>query len=241
LDVDWQRSGRFLLLDTERTANMSYRTLAKELGLSVAQTHKLSKRGMPQDPEAARAWRRAHIVDPRSKQQTILPELRADLSSIKERIAIIPERPDTLAEAEKIFLELTFACNVAASRAKQLTGSKEPAVDELGRRWSLLCADLLKRKLEVIERVQTLRVQSGELVLFAEAREKFTSFLQDIRRLALSLPVSMAVPCNPKIHRWPNVRLMNGCADSSAPSRQAKKLTDLPSVEPRHLTGEQTA
>ena len=176
---------------------MSIRKLAKEIGLSVAQTHKLTKRGMPADPEAARAWRRAHITDPRSKQQTILPELRADLSSIKERISIIPERPDTLAEAEKIFLELTFACNVAASRAKQLTGSKEPAVDELGRRWSLLCADLLKRKLEVIERVQTLRVQSGELVLFAEARETFTSFLQDIRRLALSLPASMAVRCNP--------------------------------------------
>jgi len=176
---------------------MSFRTLAKELGLSVSQAHKLCKRGMPAHPEAARAWRRAHIVDPRSKQQTILPELRADLSSIKERIAIIPERPDTLAEAEKIFLELTFACNVAASRAKQLTGSKEPAVDELGRRWSLLCADLLKRKLEVIERVQTLRVQSGELVVYAEARDQFVSFLQDIRRLALSLPASMAVRCNP--------------------------------------------
>jgi hypothetical protein len=176
---------------------MSYRTLAKELGLSVSQAHKLCKRGMPAHPEAARAWRRANITDPRSKQQTILPELKADLSSIRERIATIPERPDTLEEAEKIFLELVVACNVAAARAEQLTGSKEPAVDELGRRWSMLCADLLKRKLEVVERVQTLRVQSGELVVYAEARDQFVSFLQDIRRLALSLPVSMAMRCNP--------------------------------------------
>lgn len=176
---------------------MSIRQLAKELGLSIAQTHKLTTRGMPRDPEAARAWRRANIVDPRSKQATALPELKRDLSEVAERISIIPTRPDTLEEAEKIFLELVCACNVASARAEQLTGSKEPAVDELGRRWSLLCADLLKRKLEVIERVQALRVQAGELVVYEEAKATFVRFLQDIRRLAMSLPASMAVRCNP--------------------------------------------
>ncbi len=176
---------------------MSIRQLAAAIGLSIARTHTLVKKGMPTEPEAAKAWRKANIGGNRTKVSTQLPELVRDLSEVKERIDYIPRLPDTLAEAEKIFLELSAACIIATNRAETLTGSTDPAVDELGRRWSLLAADLLKRKLEVIERVQALRIQSGELVEYAVARDQFVAFLKDIRRLALSMPASMAMRVNP--------------------------------------------
>lgn len=61
----------------------------------------------------------------------------------------------------------------------------------------MLAADLLKRKLEVIERVQALRVQSGELVPYIEARDTFASFLREMRTLATAMPAAWAMRCNP--------------------------------------------
>jgi hypothetical protein len=184
--------------DTMRTANaMSIRQLAAAIGLSIARTHTLVKKGMPTEPEAAKAWRKANIGGTRSKVSMQLPELARDFSQVKERIEYIPQLPNSLEEAEKIFLELSVACNIAAARAQSLTGSSEPAIDELGRRWSLLAADLLRRKLEVVEKVQQLRLQSGELVVYAEVRDKFVGFLHEVRRLAMAMPASMAMRCNP--------------------------------------------
>jgi hypothetical protein len=42
-----------------------------------------------------------------------------------------------------------------------------------------------------------LRVQSGELAVFAEVQQVFVSFLQDIRRLAEAMPSSLAMRVNP--------------------------------------------
>ncbi len=163
--------------------------------LSPAQICLLRKRGMPADIEAARSWRKANIIPHRNKARPKLPEMQADLREVKQRAK--GQLPESLDEAERIYSELEAACETASARAAQLTGSNEPATDELGRRWSVVASDLLRRKLEVIERLQALRVQSGELVLFVEVRDSFVSFLRDIRQFAEAMPASMAMRCNP--------------------------------------------
>jgi len=173
----------------------SIRQQARAMELSPATVCNLRKRGMPGDIEAARAWRKANIILPRNKVRPKLPELQADLREVKQRAK--GQLPESLDEAERIYSELEAACETASARAAQLTGSSDPAIDELGRRWSVVAADLLKRKLEVIERLQALRVQSGELVLYVEVRDGFVSFLRDIRQLAETLPSAMANRCNP--------------------------------------------
>ena len=175
--------------------SISIRQQAAALGLSPAQVCNLRKRGMPSEIESARAWRRANISTLRGKTAVQLPEMQTAWSEVKETAK--GKLPDSLSEAESIFRELEAATQTASARAAQLTGNTDPAIDELGRRWSLLASDLLKRKLEVIERVQALRVQSGELVLFAEARETFVAFLKDVRRLADAMPGALAMRCNP--------------------------------------------
>jgi len=202
---------------------MSIRQLASALDLSVGQTFNLRKRGMPADPAAARAWRSANIIGPRTKVRTKLPELSRDLSAVKKHATSLPTAPDTLEQAEKIFAELSAACETAQLRAEQLTGSPEAAVDELGRRWSLVAADLLARKLTVVEKVQALRVQSAELVPYAEVRDQFVRFLQDVRRLAESMPAAVAMRANPSdpllaqtaLEEWLEAyfRLLNSSAD----------------------------
>jgi hypothetical protein len=174
---------------------ISIRKQAAAMGLSPAQVCHLRKRGMPADIEAARSWRKANIIPHRKKDAPRLPQMQDDLREVKQRAK--GELPNSLDEAERIYAELEAACQTASARAAQLTGSTAPAIDELGRRWSVVAADLLKRKLEVIERLQALRVQSGELVLFVEVRDSFVSFLRDIRQFAEAMPASMAMRCNP--------------------------------------------
>lgn len=174
---------------------MSIRQQAAAMGLSPAQVCNLRQRGMPTEIESARAWRRANISVIRGKASAKLPEMQSGLREAKQTTK--GKLPDSLGEAEGIFRELEAAAKVASTRAAQLTGSTDPAIDELGRRWAVVAADLLKRKLEVIERVQALRVQSGELVVFAEARETFIRFLQDVRRFAEAMPGALAMRCNP--------------------------------------------
>jgi hypothetical protein len=173
----------------------SIRQQARALKLSPAQVHTLRRRGMPAAIEAARAWRKANICALKGKTATQLPQLSEDLREAKQRTK--GGLPDSLAEAEGIFRDLETATETATARAAQLTGNSSPAIDELGRRWSVVAADLLKRKLEVIERVQALRVQSGELVVYAEMRDTFTSFLKEVRTLASTMPAAMAMRCNP--------------------------------------------
>lgn len=148
---------------------------------------------MPADIEAAQSWRKANIT--RAKTKTTLPEMQAALREVKERAR--GELPESLAEAERIYSDLEAATQTARSRAAQLTGSTEPAIDELGRRWSLLAADLLARKLAVTERIQALRVQSGELVSYVEVRDTFAAFLREMRTLATAMPAAWAMRCNP--------------------------------------------
>jgi len=163
--------------------------------LSPAQVCSLRKRGMPADIEAARSWRKANIIPHRRKDAPTLPTMQADLREAKQRAK--GELPDSLAEAERIYAELDAACQSASQRAAQLTGSTSPAIDELGRRWSVVAADLLKRKIEILERIQALQVQSGELVLYVEIRDTFVAFLREVRQLAEAMPSALANRCNP--------------------------------------------
>jgi hypothetical protein len=152
---------------------------------------------MPDTPEAARAWRKVHMTGNRAKIPKALPELKRDLTQTKARLTSSKAMPDSLSEAEAIYAELDAACKKASQRAEQLTGSKQAALDELGRRWSVVAADLLKRKLELIQQIQALRVQSGELAVFAEVQQVFVSFLRDIRQLTEAMPSSLAMRVNP--------------------------------------------
>lgn len=163
--------------------------------LSPAQVCNLRKRGMPADIEAARSWRKANIIPHRNKVRPKLPEMQTALREAKQRTKA--KLPDSLDEAESIFTELDAASKSASARAAQLTGSTDTAIDELGRRWSVVAADLLRRKLEVVERLQALRVASGELVVFAEVRDGFISFLREVRQLAEAMPAALSNRCNP--------------------------------------------
>ncbi len=92
---------------------------------------------------------------------------------------------------------LDEATETAGQRARQLTGSTTPAIDELGRRWLMLHADLLAKKMAMVEQVQALRVQSGELIVYTEAEEVMVGFLRELRAYCEVMPAAMALRCNP--------------------------------------------
>lgn len=174
---------------------MSIRAQAAALQLSPAQVHKLRKRGMPADVHGAQSWRRVNMTGHRSKAQEPLPRMVRDLDKVRRigKTAL----PDTVEEAERIHHLLTEAAEAAGERARQLSGHESRSADELGRKWSLLHADLLQRKLDLLERMQQLRVQAGDLMLASEARAVFGSFLRDMRKYAETLPTTMAIRTNP--------------------------------------------
>ena len=178
------------------SADLSVRQLGKELDLSPAQVHSLRRRGMPGTADAARAWRRTHVTGHRKKTKDVLPQMRRDLDDVRQRVSKT-KLPDTISEAEKIFAVLDELTTTAGERARQLTGHESSAVDELGRRWAMLHADLLQRKMQMLDQAQTLRVRCGELIVLAEAQEIVCRFLRDMRKYAETMPYSMGLRCNP--------------------------------------------
>jgi len=177
-------------------SDLSVRQLAKELSLSPAQVHSLRRRGMPGTPDAARAWRRTHVTGHRAKARDALPQMRLDLDDVRHRVSKT-KLPDTITEAEKIFAVLDELTTTAGQRARQLTGHESAAVDELGRRWAMLHADLLQRKMQMLDQAQTLRVRCGELIALGEVQEVVCRFLREMRQHAETMPCSMALRCNP--------------------------------------------